>query len=294
MLMNRYVVRLLGTAGLAALLAVAARHPAEAAEDKAATRSFKMTLVSELTMDIGGKTQKLNADTGLFYSLQRGDKETTLLFDAIEVKVVSEGKELMNTQMSREKLKTVKDGKTQEVARADAPPELKKMLEDSFGAPICQLVLEKNGKEIKRTVVAGPGAKSLVDNGQIANARFFHALYATGDTKWESPNEISMGNGGYAKGKLTYEKIKGAKAGQTKVKVSGRLTADSVTLPGNPLTIKDAKYDVTGDQTYDAAVGDWVAGDLVIQVFYAMEAGGKAVGTAKGTMKVKLELLPAK
>jgi hypothetical protein len=159
--------------------------------------------------------------------------------------------------------------------------------------PLCKIEVDNNDKEVKRTIVAGAGAKTLVDNGLIANAVLFHPAYFTDKDEWQSDAEISMGNGGFAKGKLTYKKVPGGKGGQA-VKVTGTLSNDNFKQPGSPLVIKDVKYVVTGEQTYDSAVKEWVSGKLTLDVAMTMTVDDKTVGTSKGTMIVTLEKPPAK
>jgi hypothetical protein len=106
--------------------------------------------------------------------------------------------------------------------------------------------------------------------------------------EWSAPTEVSMGNGGFAKGQLNYKKVEGGKNGQA-VKVSGTLTNDGFAVPNSPLTMKSAKYVVDGVQTYDPAQKEWTSGKMNIDVSYEMAATGQPVGVAKGTMVVSLE-----
>ena len=91
---------------------------------------------------------------------------------------------------------------------------------------------------------------------------------------------------------MTYTKIPGGKGGQA-VKVAGTLTADNVKGQGGTM-IKDGKYKVTGEQTYDTERKEWVAGKLTMDVSFQMTDGTKVVATAKGEMDVTFGLLPAK
>ena len=211
----------------------------------------------------------------------------------MKVKASEGEKELMNSFMSRAKFVNTQNGQTQEVPFDQAPDELKSMLKDSFEVPLCKIEVDNNDKEVKRTIVAGAGAKTLVDNGLIANAVLFHPAYFTDKDEWQSDAEISMGNGGFAKGKLTYKKVPGGKGGQA-VKVTGTLSNDNFKQPGSPLVIKDVKYVVTGEQTYDPAVKEWVSGKLTIDVSFQIVFEDDTKVSNKGTMVMTLEKLPAK
>jgi hypothetical protein len=97
-----------------------------------------------------------------------------------------------------------------------------------------------------------------------------------------------MGNGGFAKGKLTYTKTPSGKGLQS-VKVSGTLTNAGFKIPNTPVAITTARYVVTGEQSYDPAKRNWVSGKLTIDLLYDMSADNKPIGDAKGQMIVTFE-----
>ncbi len=264
-----------------------------AASDPNQRHSFKLSIASDVSMEVQGQNQKINSDTVLNYSWGHRGNERILNFDSALVKVNKDGNQIMNIFMSLAKFANTEDGKTEEVPFADASDDLKKILRDSFGAPVCKLRVDENGKEVKREVIAGPGAKDFIDQGMIANARLFHPPFDRARDEWSAPTEVSMGNGGYAAGELTYKKVAGGKGGQA-VKVSGTLTNDTFKLPGKPLAIKKAKYVFDGEQTYDPARREWVTGKLGIDVSFQMTAGDTPVASAKGTMTLSLDPLPGK
>ena len=76
------------------------------------------------------------------------------------------------------------------------------------------------------------------------------------------------------------------------VKVSGTLINDRFPQPGSPVVIRQATYVVTGQQTYDPALKEWVAGNLEINVTHQLEADGKKVGLSQGKIAAKFERLP--
>jgi hypothetical protein len=286
--MSRHLLRWIGAVALLVLLAGAFAGAAEG--DKEGVHRFKVVIESGINMDVQGTKQKIDADTELKYTWKRSGPERTLNLDAVRVKVEKDGKPLMNTFMSRAKVVNTQEGKANEVPFNDAPADLKTLLRDSFDAALCKIEVDKSGKEVKRTMMAGPGAKTLVDNGMIANAQLFHAPFHADQDEWQADNEVSMGNGGYAKGKLTYKKVPGGKGGQA-VQVSGILTSDAVKQPGTPLTVKDARYVVSGEQTYDPEQREWVSGKLKMGVSFQMASDDKPIGSAKGTMNVTLHKL---
>lgn len=253
--------------------------------------SFKLYLDSHVDLAMEGKTQPIEAKTGVWYTWKSEGSKRTLILDSVEVKVTVDGNEVMNQTSSRDKLVQVAGGVTTETKYADAASEVKSMLKDTFGTPLCIREVDKNGKEVKREIVAAPGAKATIDNGMVANAIFFHDSYFGDLPKWESQTEISMGNGGYVGGKLTL--AKDASAPQV-FKVTGTLTNDKFPLPGQPVTLVGSKYVVTGEQTYDPARGNWAKGKRKIDITADMEIGGSKFADMKGVMKVDFERLEAK
>jgi hypothetical protein len=210
---------------------------------------------------IQGQTLNMDAETKFSYTWRRDGEQRVLTCDSLAVKVTLNGQVTQDSTMSRDRF-TEKGGATKlDVSREDAAPQLREMLEDSFDKPLCTIVVDKDGKELKRAVTAGPGAKALIDNGMIANARLFHVPFPAGADKWQWSNEVSMGNGGFARGNLTYEKTKPADKNDplVKVQVAGELTNEEFQAAGG-VRIKNAKYQTSGEQSCDRAEKDWSTG----------------------------------
>jgi hypothetical protein len=288
--MTKHLVRCLAACGLG-LLALGA-FVAAAEPDKDSPATFKVVLASKMETDIQNKKQKFATETEYVYAWKRNDNVRELTYESVRVKFDSE-KEQFSVFMNRDKSITTQSGAIQEVTVDKAPEDLKKKLQDSFGAVLCKVEVDANGKEVKRTVIAGPGAKDVIDSGVIANALLFHGPYYPDKDEWQADAEISMGKGGYAKGKLTYKKVPGTKGAPT-YKVSGTLSNDAVAIPGSPVSIKDAKYVVSGEQTFDPAQKEWTAGKLSIEVSSQTIVNEQPLGTTKGTMVATFEKQAAK
>jgi hypothetical protein len=286
--MSRIVLQLAGATSLALIL-IGTPAPAFAAER---SHSFKLRIVAVIDVETQGKNQKVDADTVLKYTWKQRGGERALHFDSALVKAKKDGDPFMDTFMSRARVTNTEAGKTTEVSLENAPGELKQMMQDSFGVPLCKLRVDETGKEVKREIVAGPGAKTLLEQGMIANARLFHPPFVPGKDEWSAATEVSMGNGGFAKGELTYKK--GVRArGRQVVKVSGTLTNDGFKSPDTMLTFKNVKYVVSGEQTYDPSAGEWVSGKLLINVLFQLTRDA-LVGSAKGNMVLSFDEVPGK
>src|SRR5262249_37241597 len=188
--------------------------------------SFKVAIESKLVMEIARTKKKINADTDFHYTWKRKHNERTLSFDMIGLRVLDEDKEVSKTTMARREVANLINGELKEIPFKEAPPELKSLMEDTFESPLCILEIDGTAKRTKRKVVAGPGAKALVENGQIENAMIFHPPFHKDKNKWDAPCSISMGNGGFVRGSLTYEKK------ENDYLVSGALAAKNMKLTG--------------------------------------------------------------
>jgi len=277
---------------LALLVVFAATTAAQPAPKAAKDARFRVALESKLTMNGDGQEIKLDASASFDYTWKRNDKTRTLIVDALTVKVVADGKEMLDAKMSRAGIFTSTAGKKTNLKFEDAPEQVKKMLTDLFDSPICAIEVDAVGKEVKRKVLAGPGAIGVLDSGLIANCTMFHPWYESDKDEWRADVEVSAGEA-VVKGPLAYKKTAGGKGGQQIVKVSGTLAADGVKdRKGN--TIKDGKYTITGQQTYDPTRQEWIAGQWSMDIAFAMTRNDKELARAKGTMAVTFEMLPEK
>jgi len=257
------------------------------------SNSFKYVLVSKLEQTIQEKKQKIEAETEIGYTWKSSDREKTLHWNSVKIKASADGKEVMNSFASAEKWVNIERGEATEVGIDDAPEKLKQMLKDSFTAPLCTIQIDENGKEVKRKLVAGPGAKEWVDNGVFENSLVFHPPFMRDQDKWEAPMAIPTGLAGSIKGDVTYKKLDADKK-RVKVSVAGELTADSVDVPGKGFSLNNAKYVIKGEQVFDLTQREWVSGKLTIEVSFELFAGKKQISTATGTIEANMEMLPEK
>jgi hypothetical protein len=255
-------------------------------KDAPATK-FELKLDSKVDMKIGTESASITGDTSLRYAWQVEGKKRLLTFDNLDVKVLQGSAVLLSAGMSREAFEDRSGPKANVVKAADAPKELREMLQDSFGPVVCTLEVDPDGKETGRKLTDKAGAKALMDQGMVANALIFHPPFSSGKEPWKAKVSVSMGDGGLADGDLTYTPQPGSKGGEVVVKVEGTLKKDKHVA--GQKTIKNAVYKVTGSQTYSTEKKEWVSGKLDMDVAFDLEIGELAKGSAKGTMNMTLK-----
>ena len=266
--------------------------------DNKVIHKFLFSINSKLENNVGGESVKMTADSKLAYTLQHQGNEVVLFCDSVAVKVTQDGKEQSEYQMSRDRFLAKDKGKTTiDVKEKEANERLREMLRDSFGSMLCKIQVDDDGREVNRTIVARPGAKSLVDNGSIDSMRFFHSVFFGDKERWKSSRQVGVGNGALVKGDLSFEKVlsqkreNGKEASQVQVKVSGVLKNDGFKTPDAPVNLKStALLRIKKEQVFDRKLKEWVSGELVGRLSMEFYEGDKKVGTGAGTMLIKLEL----
>jgi hypothetical protein len=272
--------------GLAVALACVpalAQAPAQAGT----TTRYELRAVARTT--VPGEKEPLTLDTTFRYAWKTGEGKRELVCDGIEL-VIKKGDAVDSTvAMSRDEFAERSGSRRVNIKAADAPPKLKAILEESFGPVLCTLAVDAAGRELKRTVSDTPGARQMAEHGMIVNALLFHPPFGGGGKPWTAAREINMGNGGTAVGDLTYAPQPGGTGREVVVRVSGRLTRDRHPHPNGKVVIRNARYEVSGTQTYSPARREWVAGELTAIFSFDLDIpGGPAVPT-KGKMAISLK-----
>jgi hypothetical protein len=247
----------------------------------------KLTVDSKLVNNlVNGTRQNVELHTEFDYTWQKSARVRSLIANRVALKMG--GRAPANTEMSRQKFVQIADGRRTEFTFADAPARLQALLKDSFDVPIIELQVDDAGGEISRKITTEPGARDILDDGILFNSLLFHPRTPPAETEWQADREMSMGNGTFVSGKLTFKKISDRPG--SVFAVSGILVNDRIQRPGTPIVMKDVRYVVTGEQTYDAAKKEWSSGNLKIEVSYALTADNKPLGTTTGTIQAAMEL----
>lgn len=253
---------------------------------------YHFQLVADTAVE-GDTPVKTSAKTDLYYSWDISKSDQTLALQSMKViatqKLNATQKETkLETSMSRNRF-TFNDGtKSVDLAFDDAPAPLQTLLRDSFETPICKRKLDKHGG-FAIEIVAKEGAKTALNNGAVANASLFHPYFPPDRDQWEADSEMSMGDGGYARGKLKYHK-QTKNANQQQVTATGTLTCDQHQTSNPSTKITDARYVIHGEQTFDLKRQVWTAGKLTISMQMTINVG-EVKQKHRGDVIATLELL---
>ncbi|OAI47222.1 hypothetical protein AYO44_09895 [Planctomycetaceae bacterium SCGC AG-212-F19] len=291
--MNRLLAKLPGALVLAIAGILLAWSASGSAQETESLLKFKVALTGDIDMSMKGK---MTSDTHFGYTLQRRKNEVAVMCDGFGMKATQDGQPFFEAVLEPGKFFAKEKGEVVvDVTPEDANPKLKAMFKDSFGMPLCKFQVDAAGKELKKTITAGPGAKFLANNGVISNTRLFHPSFPEAKDTWTEVREVAAGGPSVAKGELTYEKPKDAKGRLVTVKVSGVLTAQGIALPGAPAGVTSTgRHSLKGEQVYDRTLKEWVSGKLTDEVAVEVFNKKEKVGSGKGTMTITLELLSPK
>lgn len=168
------------------------------------------------------------------------------------------------------------------VSAAEAPPQLQDVLR-AFDTTSAYLIIGEGSRVLGRKVRTDTPFHAVTET-----LLSIHTPIPKDAAFWEAPTQLAMGQGQTAKGKLRFEKQKGdlaATGGLVKVKVTGTLKAEGVVVGR---LVKDGRYKVVGDQSYDPTTGEWTGATWNVTVSNELaNAGGVTVAHASGHMKVE-------
>jgi hypothetical protein len=207
----------------------------------------------------GGEPEEMRVVARTNYDLNRKGSERQFIFRGIDVWMRAGTEVTLDISFTGEAM-TIRKPEANSISVDKAPADLKQLLKDSYGNVLYSYVADEEGRAKEGKFHAGAGAQKLVDDGQIDNARVFHAPFPKELNRWEAPVKIGMGEGGFATGTLAYEKVKVSDR-YVEVNVTGKAEA-KLDKP----TTRVASYEIKGKQYYDTQVKEYVGGRLDMEV----------------------------
>jgi hypothetical protein len=222
---------------------------------------FRESIRADMAVTAGASKQAVAAKSDFDYRLTRTGAGLETAIDGFTLTTSVNGREASHTEMNRDAILIRERGETKNVKRADAPAEALAIL-DSFGTSLAVSKLDAEGGEVSRR--AKPVAGPLADPAIVENTRIFHPKFARDRDSWDAPAVFPLGKGQQARGTLHYAKRKRVGTdGPVFVDVSGDLSVQGMM---GKARITKGTYRVEGTQTYDPALGEWVAGDLSVAI----------------------------
>jgi hypothetical protein len=277
---NFYVL-LISFALVIPCVAVAEAPPA------ARTTHFKLRLLSVSTSDPGNSKLESDAESGYAWTVEGGQR--TLSYDLLHMAFKVEGKVTADVTMSAKRFARLQEnGTVADMNLEQAPERVKTALADTFGVPLAKITVDANGREVEgsRTIVAVRASKAMMDNGALVSSTLMHPPFFADKKEWEAPATISIGDKNATEGTLTYTRV-ADENGLPTFSVAGTLVRDEVVKPGSALTDKNFKHVVKGKQSYNPALGEWVAATWNVDISFDVFKGEKRVGGTTGTIKVE-------
>jgi hypothetical protein len=263
-------------------------------EDDAEVFRFRLTMSGHTDMELDGKRHKVGSETVINYVRRRQGHDVNVICESVAVKNTTDGTVSYEGAMDRQKASFTVPGGKKQFASADSDPALKKTLEASFGPAIAKLELDDNGVETKKSITSDPAAKDFVASGMVTNCLLFHAPYPADKPTWSRAIEYSMLGGGSAIGELNYEKLPASPGDspndkQAAVKVIGVIKAPIVRDSAGRIMARNIQMDIQGQQTYDLATKEWIAGAHTATMTFALPDGDRGLTAAKCVLEIKLE-----
>ena len=229
---------------------------------------------------------ELKTKAQIDYLIDLKDDRQEVSLHSESVSAEQDGKLIQELSMSRARFRVAPSRTDVEFDKAS--PQLQQIML-SFDTPILTRTVDPNGKEIGRKILAeGPLAKLHVE--MVDTIFSIHVPFPEKERTWTTLARLAMGQGNSAAGTLKFEKV-GPPAGPNspvKVKVSGELAA---TATGGQLKIKNSRYSVNGEQTYDPVSKGWTAAHWVIDISLELvDAQDKPLSGSKGKLDLVMTL----
>lgn len=229
------------------------------AADENDTHYYQLEILADAEINADGKPQRIRTDSSMSYSWSVKGNRRVLQVQSIETEV-QKGEEPANGgRQSRAGISIFENGERRQVPIEGAPKGLQEFLKASFDVPLCEISVDDQKREVGRQILASSNAQQLLVDGTIQNAVLFHAPIEVSKNFWSAPCIVNAGQGRLIPGTLNYKWS--LRNGNLRT-YTGTCVKDVIDDPNAPIIIRDTVYSVSGKQTYDVELGEWVSGRL--------------------------------
>ncbi len=256
--------------------------------DRNTTHYYRMRILGDAEANVEGIRERIQANSFICYSWGVQGNRRVLEVQSIGTKVKKGEDAVTGGTQSSHGVSFFADDNIKQVSIKYAPEVLQEFLRASFDVPLCELTIDNRKAESGRRILASENARKLLVDGTIQNAVLFHAHVDVLEQQWSAPTVVNSGQGWLIAGTLNYKRILENKNLVT-CRVSGTCAKDVIDQPNAPILIKDVKYSISGSQTYDSQLGEWVSGKLkMVYSNRAVERNDLEIGSVVGVLTLEL------
>lgn len=246
---------------------------------------FKLMISSHNTIDQTNGNQNIDADMELKYAHQKTRGGIILTMYSMELKMYEDGSVVGDTLMARDKVVQQAGDQKSVTLFDEMPPEQQAVFASAFATNLCKITLDADQNEFGRQIYSDKGY-ALFTDGNVNSVRLMHGPYYQGADDWESVKRIPMTKGLVLDCPLEYTKVDGSGG---EVKVSGTLTKSEVDSPQEDVVLRNVSCELSGQETFDEAVGEYVAGKMTLQYQFQLFQKGIQTATLDGKLDLTLE-----
>lgn len=246
---------------------------------------FDLTASGRTTITQTSGTQVLDGRVELKYAHQKTDGGIFLNLYSMGLNLKQDGTVTDDSVMTRDKIVEGEGFQKVETDFSDLEPEQQDAIAGAFATNLCKILLDANQNELGREIISQAGF-SLVKEGSVNSMRLMHGPYYRGLADWDGVKRIPMTKGLVLDCPLHY-----ARAGRRgdDIDISGTLSKPEVDSPESDVSMKDVLCKLSGEETYDESVGEYVSGKMTLSYHFQVLQGGVQVGTMDGTEDMVLK-----
>ncbi len=246
---------------------------------------FKLTGNSHNLVEGTNGNQSIEADLEMKYTHQKTKGGSLLTLYSMELKLSQEGAPTEYTLMTRDKIVQQVGAQKVETAFADEPPEQQAAMAAAFATNLCKIILDADQNELGRQVFSDIGYAAIND-GNVNSLQLMHGPYHVGADQWEGIKRIPMTRGLILDCPLKYQRAGGS---ANEINISGTLSKSEVDSPLADIAIKNVFCGLSGQETYDEALGEYTSGKMTLQYKFQSFQNGAQIATFSGELELTLE-----
>jgi hypothetical protein len=251
---------------------------------------FKLTVKSHTDIEQATGAQKIDADMVFKYAHQKTNGGIVLTLYSMELNTYQDGAFVEGTIMTRDKFVQKEGNQTTESSFAELSPEQQEMFAASYATNLCKIMLDANQNELGRQILSETGFATLAD-GNVNTLRLLHGPYHEGINHWQSVKRIPMTHGLIMDCPVEYTRTGDS---GNEINVNGSFIKDEVNSPQEDLAVKKATCTLSGEETFDESIGEYISGQLKLQYKFQIFQQNVQIGTMDGTTELSLVRVEAR